>query len=104
MSQAATPRDAGYSPRPDPNRPLTEQGLYNLLVYHYWDEYLPHTRKVVRTRTLTPTPTLTLSLTRTQTLTLTLSRHVGHLFVRDPLVIHQVRYLVSGPNYLVITH
>ena len=47
MSQAATPRDAGYSPRPDPNRPLTEQGLYNLLVYHYWDEYLPHTRKVV---------------------------------------------------------
>ena len=56
------------------------------------------------TRTLTPTPTLTLTRTRTQTLTLTLSRHVGHLFVRDPLVIHQVRYLVSGPNYLVITH
>ena len=26
----------------------TDQGLYNLLVYHYWHEYLPHTRKVVR--------------------------------------------------------
>lgn len=26
----------------------TDQGLYNLLVYHYWEEYLPHTRKVVR--------------------------------------------------------
>ena len=25
----------------------TDQGLYNLLAYHFWDEYLPHTRRVV---------------------------------------------------------
>ena len=25
----------------------TDQGLYNLLAYHFWDEYLPHTRRIV---------------------------------------------------------
>ena len=25
----------------------TDQGLYNLLVYAHWDEYLPHTRRAV---------------------------------------------------------
>ena len=35
------------TPRCLETKDCTDQGLYNLLVYHFWEEYLPHTRKIV---------------------------------------------------------